>query len=119
MHIVKDKVPKGESFVLKPSILEQMIHEAGFSAQIDLHQTHSDILFDAFFWPASPNVSYERFLVRAGTVPSDQARAARNHMESMVLPEFTAWAASLLQLPQNSTVRLSKQEFSRELPGHT
>ncbi|WP_369936418.1 hypothetical protein [Xanthomonas tesorieronis] len=118
MHIVKDKIPKSASFVLRPSLLERMIQEVGLSARIDLHQIHSAILFDAFFWPPRPNVPHEFFLVRAGTVPANQAKIARAHIETSVLPDFIAWAAAILQLPPNSPVRRSNQKFARVLPGH-
>jgi hypothetical protein len=119
MHIVKDKIPKSVSFVLRPSILEKALQEAGIATEISLHQIHSAILFDAFFWPPRLNVPHERFLVRAGTVPATEAHTARDHLEATVLPEFIAWVSGILQLPLNSTIRRSNQEFAREQPGHT
>ncbi|MBW8310735.1 MAG: hypothetical protein K0M64_01760 [Rhizobium sp.] len=119
MHIVKDKIPKNASFVLRSSILDEAIQRAGIDAEIDLHQIHSRILFDAFFWPPRPNVPHERFLVRAGSVPNAQAGAAREHIEVIVIPGFISWATGILRLPINSTARRSNQEFACELPAHT
>lgn len=111
MHIVKDNIPKNASFILRSSILERMIQDAGISVQVDLHQMHSAILFEAFFWSPRPGVPQERFFVRAGTVPASQAQDFRFQLESRVLPEFIPWACGILALPLNSTVRRSDQEF--------
>ncbi len=43
MHIVKDNIPKNASFILRSSVLERMIQDAGISVQVDLRQMHSAI----------------------------------------------------------------------------
>ncbi|MDR2678524.1 MAG: hypothetical protein LBB51_03700 [Zoogloeaceae bacterium] len=51
MRIEKAKLPKGTSFVLRSSILEEAVLRAGITTEISLHQVRSRTFFDALFWP--------------------------------------------------------------------
>jgi hypothetical protein len=118
MRIEKAKLPKGTSFVLRSSILEEAVLRAGITTEISLHQVRSRTFFDALFWPPNPNVPHERFYICAGAVPASQARAARDYMETNVIPGFIAWATGILQLPANSMVRRNNQQFTCAFPDY-
>jgi hypothetical protein len=118
MLIEKEPLPKGASFVLRSSSVEDALRSAGISVQTSLRHVNSRIFFDAYFWPPNPNVAHERFYIRAGVVPSPMAREAREFVETSVLPQFIAWASDILSLPYNSPVRRAQQLFSSEFVGH-
>lgn len=113
MHIEKCRLPKGRSFVLPSSALSSALEAAGIHVETSLHHLDGSQLLEAWFWPPRPGVPCERFYLRAGTVPSTQARAARLHVETSVIPQFIAWATSILALPANSPIRRSEQVFFR------
>jgi hypothetical protein len=115
MRIEKKKLPKNSSFVLRSSILEEAVLRAGIATEIDLYQGSSRTFFEASFLPPTPNVPHERFFVHTGSVPASQARAARDYMETNVIPGFITWATGILQLPANSIVRRNDQQFTCEL----
>jgi len=115
VKIEKAKLPKGMSYVLRSSILEHALQEAGLA--IDTTVTHgpSLIFFDAFFWPPHANAPVERLYVRAGAVTASQAHEARSFIENSVIPDLISWLQGILALPANSPVRREKQEFYRGL----
>lgn len=119
MLIKKDRLPKGLSFVLRSSVMEEAFRSAGITTDASLHHLCSGIFFDAYFWPPNPNVAYERFYIRAGVAPSSQAREARDFAERIVIPRFVAWAGHLLSLPLNSPTRRDPQHFSLAASGLT
>ena len=112
MLIEKDKIPKSSSFVLRSSALEEAMKNAGITVETTLQHLNSPVLFVAYFWPPRPNVPHDRFFIRAGCVPSIQAKNARTLVESEIVPEFIAWAKQILALPSNSPIRRSDQVFS-------
>ena len=116
MLIDKARIPKGSSFVLRSSAMEEALRAGAIVTEVHLHHVGPGIFFDAWFWPPRPNVPLERFFVRAGCVPSHQARQAREYVESRVLPDFILWASQILALPSNSPVRRSNQTFFRGFP---
>ncbi len=74
MNSATAKLPKGQSYPLRPSVLEAALADAAL--QIDTHLSRTPgKLFDAHFWPPNENVSHERLYVRAGTVSSEAAGA--------------------------------------------
>jgi len=112
MFIEKDKIPKSNSFVLKSSTLEEAMKNAGISVETTLQHLNSPVLFTAYIWPPRSNVPHNRFFIRAGCVPSAQAKDARILVETEIVPEFIAWATHILSLPSNSPTRSSDQVFS-------
>ena len=114
MLIEKEKISKNSSFILRSSLLEQAMHEAGISTDTSLRHVSSRIFFDAYFWPPRPNVPYERFYIRAGCVPTIQSHEARLFVQTHVIPSFIDWASGILSLPSDSPVRRSEQVFGRE-----
>ncbi|HST36216.1 MAG TPA: hypothetical protein VLK25_06265 [Allosphingosinicella sp.] len=102
------KLPKGESFVLKPSILSAALGEAGVVIETHLIR-NAGTLFDAHFWPRSHDFQYERLYIRAGSVQRSNAAAARAHVETEVIPRIVAWIADILSRDADSPVRREKQ----------
>lgn len=116
MRIEKSPLSKGMSYVLKSSVLERALSEAGIGLDTKLIHGSGGIFFDTYFWPPNQNVAYERLYVRAGAVHTSVSREARLHIEGSVVPEFVAWVKSILVLPNNSPVRREQQYFVREMP---
>lgn len=102
------KLPKGQSYPLKPSRLEAALADAGICIDTDLARRPGR-LFDALFWPPSPNVPYERLYIRIGSVPSEQAAEARSRMEEVILPRLIEWIANILAQDVRSPVRRKEQ----------
>jgi len=120
MRINKRKIPRGSSFVLKSSIFEEALQSAGITTDTHLyHSNNSRSLFAASFSPPNPYVGYERFFVTAGIVPSAEAEAARQFVASQVIPQFIAWASSILAEPQTSPIRRAHQHFSPDISTYT
>jgi len=105
------KLPKGQSYPLRPSVLEAALSGAGVG--IDTHLIRSPgRLFDAHFWPPNENLPYERLYVRAGSVPAEEATNARKRMEEVAVPALVAWIAKISSLDSKSPVRREKQFFN-------
>lgn len=115
MRIEKSPLPKGMSYVLKSSVLERALSEAGIELDTTLIHGPGGIFFDAHFWPPNQNVAHERLYVRAGAVQASVAREARAYIDSSVVPEFVAWVKSILALPNNAPVRREQQYFVRHI----
>lgn len=118
MQIERAKLPKGMSYPLKPSFLQAALSCADVDTEARFVQVVRGFLFDAHFWPPSPNVAHERLYLRAGAVSAAWSRVARAYLETSVIPEFVAWMQGILSLPVNSPVRREKQYFARSLPAH-
>jgi len=104
------KLPKGQSYPLRPSILESALADAGLS--IDTHLIRSPgNLFDAHFWTPNENVPYERLYVRFGSVPSPDLASTRNRVETEALPSLLRWIKGILALPSNSPIRRESQRI--------
>ena len=116
LHIRKNKIPADFSYVLRTSALEAALRESGIVIDTSLNHGKSTPYFTAYFWPPRPGIAYERLYLQAGSVPSVHARAAREHIESQVLPAFVVWLRGILALPENSPIRQTEQLFSRHFP---
>ena len=102
------KLPKGQSYPLRPSALEDALAKAGIT--IDTHLIRSPgVLFYAHFWPPNDNVPHERLYVRAGSVPLAGAAEARRRVEDVVIPTLVGWIADILERDRNSPVRREQQ----------
>jgi hypothetical protein len=109
------KLPKSESYVLKPSVLGAALAAAGVA--IDIHLVRNPgPLFAAHFWPPNQNVPYERLYVQAGSVPRERAAAVRRHVADVVVPQIVAWIADILSRDIASPVRRGQQAIAFTLP---
>lgn len=104
------KLPKGQSYPLKPSKLEDALASAGLSIDVYLTRTPGRS-FNAFFWPPSPNVPYERIYIQAGSVPIEEALDARIEVEAEALPNLVKWISGIVALDAKSPVRRERQEL--------
>ncbi|WP_293697771.1 MULTISPECIES: hypothetical protein [unclassified Sphingopyxis] len=102
------KLPKGHSYPLKPSFLDEALTSAGIVIETHLTRNAGN-LFDAHFWPANQNVPYERLYVRAGSVPIEEAANARHRVENHAVPMLVKWVGDILAMDQESPVRREKQ----------
>lgn len=102
------KLPKGQSYLLKPSALEAALAVACIEIDTHLIRSPGD-LFDAHFWPPNQNMTYERLYVRAGSVPYEQAADARLRVENEVLPALVRWIADIIASDTRSPVRREQQ----------
>ena len=110
------KLPKGHSYVLKPSWLQSALVGSGITIDTHLIRQPSKRFFDASFWPSS-HIPYDRLYVRAGTVPLTQAALAREFMQNAVLPELVGWLGSLIRLDSRSPLRLQSQMLEARFDG--
>jgi hypothetical protein len=108
------KLPKSQGYPLRPSTLQDALGRAGIS--IDVHLSRRPgALFDAHFWPPSPNVPYERLYVRVGSVPVEQVEAVRREFEAKTLPVLVEWIAGILAQDLKSPARREKQVLDLRL----
>jgi hypothetical protein len=102
MDIEKEKLPKGFSYPLKSSILENVLQENNISTYVQLNYIKSKIFFDAHYWLPNNNVDYDRFYIRVGCLDSSKHKEAVDFMQKIVLKDFIIWAKKLLSAPKNS-----------------
>ena len=102
------KLPKGQSYPLKPTALDAALLEADIKLDAYLIRSPGN-LFDAHFWPPNYNVPYERLYVRAGSVPSTDAAEARHKIETVTLPALIKWISGILAQDRKSPIRREQQ----------
>jgi hypothetical protein len=108
------KLPKGQSYPLKPSALEAALADAHIAIDVHLVRSPGD-LFDAHFWPPNHNVPYNRLYVGVGSVPSEQVADARRHVETVIMPTLVMWIADILATDRNSPIRREQQYLDLKL----
>lgn len=104
------KLPKGQSYPLKPTALEAAFKNANVTIDVHLISKPGD-LFDAHFWPPNDWMPHERLYIRAGTVAKEKASAARIRMETNIIPSLVEWIGGILALDSNSPVRREQQRL--------
>jgi len=109
------KLPKGQSYPLRPSFLEAELARAGVTIDVSLTRSPGN-LFDVFFWPPNPNVPHERFHIRTGSVPSERAGEARQRMETITVPALLRWMADILAADARSPLRRERQSIDLVRP---
>lgn len=121
MWIVKNALPSGQSYALKPSILEDALKSAAVQTETRLYQwrpgwLESKVLFRAHFYPAGRYYKNqdELLTVTSHAVPASVRAGAKTFIEGRIIPEFIEWITELEALPTGSTVRREKQSFERK-----
>lgn len=116
MHIEKKKLPKGMSYPLKSSFLENSLRNANIDIDTILIIGPSGIFFDASFWPPKDNFDYDRLYVRAGAVKSEFGKSARAYMEENIIPDLVKWVTEILLLDKRSPKRQEDSYFRYDYP---
>ena len=118
MESRKDKLPKGRSYPLKPSVLEAAIADAGLELPISLTRWDYNKAegFSATFYPEGSFPEGLRFWVSCGAAPSDRAAEIRDLLETQAIPQFIEWAKEIEGLDVKSPRRREPQRFCWEFP---
>ena len=104
------KLPKGQSYPVRPSRLEAALSAAGITIDVYLTRAPGNF-FNAGFWPPSPDIPYERVYVQAGSVPAGQAAAARGKAEMESIPALVRWIADIQALDPQSPARRERHSL--------
>lgn len=118
MPIKKDNLPKGKSFILRSSKLYEAMRSKNIVIDTYLRHMNSHVFFEAYFWPPDHTIHHERIYVRAGAVPTAQAKKARQFIDEFIIPQFIIWVQEILSLPRNSPMRQSEQCFTPDLTAY-
>ena len=121
MRIFKDALPAGQSYALKPSVLDEALKAGAIQTETLLYQwrpgwVESKVLFRANFYPAGRYYRNqdELLTITSHAVPGSLRASARAFIEGAVIPDLINWIAGLEALPVDSTVRREKQSFERK-----
>jgi hypothetical protein len=113
--VSKPKLPKGLSFVLKTSQLEQALSD--IDCHVDLvywiPQGGGSIL-EGHYWLPNDNVPYSRVYVRAGAIPSALRFAASEALRESALPKFIGWLRGILALSDRSPALPTEPYFDAQ-----
>ncbi len=113
LTIEKPRLPKALAYPLKTSLLEACLASIELSAEPLLRywtpQGGGSIL-EAHYWLPNQNVSHTRVYIRAGSLPREQVRGARELLEGEGLPSLAAWLSLLENLPANAAI-LAKEPW--------
>lgn len=105
MTVEKPKLRKDLSYVLKTSLLKEVLEQARIDCHVDLKywtpQSGSSVL-EAHYWLPNANVDYPRVYVRAGVVTSAERQAALDALRSQGIPAFISWLSQIVALPNGS-----------------
>lgn len=119
-----ERLPKGRSYPLKPSVLFAAVEAAGLSLPVELTRWDKfDCALEADFYP-DRLFGEEKFWVRCRAVPSALAAEVRATVEARALPQFIEWAKGIEALDPRSPLRRERQTFAYSLEtalfeGHT
>lgn len=121
MQIYKDRLPKGLSYALKPSVLEEALRLAQIQTLASLYQWRENkyhiqgTIFAATFSPAGLFIHDETDVlsIRSFALASRHRNQARLFIEAIVLPDFVRWIRGIELLALNAPDRRRKQEFAR------
>lgn len=118
--IEKPRLPKGLSYVLKASMLEEALERAGIDCHVELRywtpQAEGSVL-EAHYWLPNEHVDHARVHVRAGAVSSAESAAAQQALEVEMLPAFIAWLSGVLALPAGSPLLHGEPYFNASFAG--
>lgn len=121
MEIFKDRLPKGLSYALKPSVLGEALAFAEVKTPARLYQWRENkyhrngTIFSAYFRALGVFIHDETdvLAITSLALPSHHRHEARQFVETVILPEFILWITDIERLPLNSPMRHERQEFER------
>lgn len=103
MIITKEKLPKGSTYPLRSSFLENALEAAGVTIPVSLrYAADSELLLARYVLPATWE-DYESINIESGAVSSRNSMEAKEFLESTIVPEFILWVDEHLKLPENSS----------------
>ncbi|MCE9635209.1 MAG: hypothetical protein K8T90_05825 [Planctomycetes bacterium] len=122
--VEKPRAPSGRAYVLKTSMLELALADAGIDVQVDVHidlhyhspQVAGQVL-SALYWLPNERVPYPRLYMGAGSVAARDRPAALAQFQAFGLPQFIRWLTMLRRLPENSPLLLSKPSLDASYEG--
>jgi hypothetical protein len=114
-----DRLPKGRSYPLKPTMLAGAIDAAGLNLPLKLTRwDRFESGLTARFYPdgAWAGEDGEMIWVCCRAVPSDHASAIRAAILGVGIPRLIDWAKAIEALDVRSTVRREQQAFVYPYP---
>lgn len=109
-----EKLPRGQSYPLKPSALSAALQEAGIDIEATLYRAPGNF-FSASLSPPNPTFPYERLLVRAGAVPSECVADVRSRIDEQMIDPLVQWIAGIAALDESATIRRERQSIELKL----
>lgn len=110
LTIYKARLPKGLSYVLKTSQVEDALSPLDIDINVQLNFRVSRAgetgtrIFECYYWLPNANVPYNRFYINIGTVHHDDKILAASLMTTTAIIAFTKWVKFIALLPANSTL---------------
>ena len=113
-----EKLPKGRSYPLKPSLLESAVADGGLELPVELTRWDykRNQTLEATFQPEASKWFEVGFRVTCGAAPSDRMAKIRAALESDGVPKFIRWAKEIGALDVKSPRRRERQYFKWEFP---
>lgn len=105
--INKPKIPKEYAYVLQSSQLNKLLLDSNFSIHTDLLFWLPQIIgsiFEVHYWLPNENNPYCRLHIRAGALKIEYVKAAKEVMNSTILPQFAIWLRDIIKLPNSSPI---------------
>jgi hypothetical protein len=110
MRSETDRLPKGQSYPLKPSLLAAALAAANIEIDTFLMRSRRSVgAFNVNFWVPNQNVSHERLHILVGAIPTVRLAEVSAHTETVLLPRLIAWVGNILSLDERSVVRRDGQ----------
>ena len=117
-----EKLPKGRSYPIKPSDLEEAVRRGGITIPIELVRwdLYEYALVARFNPPGLiPWQDGESIWLRCRSVPAERAAEARAVVAAQAIPQFIEWARWIEALDVRSPIRRESQTFSFDLDEFT
>lgn len=100
-----EKLPKGRSYPLKPSVLADAVKRAGITIPVELVRwDRYEYALVARFNPPGliPGENGESIWLRCRSVPAERAAEARTVVAAQAIPQFIEWARGIEALDMRS-----------------
>ena len=104
--IEKPKTYKGNSYVLKSSVLKNKIEETGLDCNVHLvywTPKSGGSILTAEYWLPNKRIEYDRFYIRSGVVNSEDRKHAAELLENKIIPILIDRIKFIKNESQNST----------------
>jgi len=108
MTINKPKVPKGLSYIIKSSQIQELFEGLKLDIDISVNYLVSKggpqgiRVFECCYWLPNMNISYDRLYITIGTVSVDK-KDKIDTLLKVLFPKFKEWVLFIMSQPDNST----------------